>query len=148
MATTVPVVTGYSPFYSVFSSNLSGGEASYNAVTSRVGRASHEYNIALQMSRPGFRNVRRTIRSLLGAVAGGADAESYARVAAQTPFAPETAGGLRTIETFASQTGVTVAADVTYINAQIVDRLFNLSPTLANYPADASGNGGGGKGGR
>lgn len=147
MATTAPTVTGYSPFWSNVNTIPNGSEADYNSVT-RSGRASHEYNIALAMSRPGFRGVRRTIRALLGASAGAADTETYSRVTAQTPFAPETLSGLRPIETATVQSGVTTAADVTYINAQIVDRLFNLSPALASYPADASGNGGGGKGGR
>lgn len=143
MAFGAPTVTGYSPFYTADIGIASAGnEASYNAMA-RSGRSSTEYQLARIMAKPGFRGMRRVMKVLTGAVAGSAASETYSRVAAQTPFAPETAGGLRTIETATANSGNTTSAQETYIETYILDMRYNQNPS--SYPTDASGNGGGGK---
>jgi hypothetical protein len=139
-----PTATGYSAFYSTaFARPGNGAAADYNAVP-RYGRSSNERVAAFALGRGGFRGMRRAMRVLNGASAGSATSETYGRIAAQTPFAPETAGGARTVETVTvSPTGNTTTAQRDYINDKILDMLYDQEP--GTYPTDASGNGGGGK---
>lgn len=131
MSTVLPVVISTSPFWN-------------NNYQQMVGRSSCEYQVSRNMASPGFRTVRRVLRALVGTAAGGSKVETVAQIAPATPFQDATSGGVRPVNTVTLQAGVTTASDVTYINA-MVDRVFTMQPTIANYPVDLSGNGGGDK---
>ena len=107
------------------------------------------------MRRRGFRGYRRLLRTLVGAAAGNSAAENTTRMKAAIAADVTTTGqggGLITMETVslvpssaggsAPATRNTTATDVTYFTA-LIDRLSALAP--ASYPADLSGNAGGGK---
>lgn len=110
-----------------------------------------EKKLSQLMRKPQFRLMRRLLRVLDGNAvgAGGNAVENRTRVQAQVVLGNISQGGLITIETVAGL-GATVAgrvtatADQTQLNGMI-DRLSSLAP--ASYPADAGGNGGGGKNG-
>ncbi len=141
MSTAIPTVTGYSPFW-----NERFGAGSGTGYTMLTARNSLDYHTAMHLSRNGNRTVRRTMRSLLGATTGSSKAETVAQIRAGTPFDNNSLAGARPVDTVTLQSGNTTAADLTYMQ-NLVDRLFIMNPTLANYPVDASGNGGGGKAG-
>lgn len=79
----------------------------------------------------------RVMYTLLGAAVGGTATKTVARVQAVVGGA----GGAMPIETINLVNRVTTAADLTAVQA-----LFNRTTFPATYVADASGNGGGGKG--
>lgn len=140
-----PTVSGYSAFFDpTLARPGNGAEVNYNAIT-RYGRASSEMSISALLAKGGFRGVRRVMRSLMGAAPGAAAAESYTRVGTAdhadiTGIGP---GGLRSMETYVANSGVSTVAQETYIENLIVDARFNQNPS--SYPADLSGAGGGGK---
>lgn len=143
MAFGAPTVTGYAGgFDPTFAIASAGAEVNYNAVP-RYGRGNTEMTLARLFASAGFRGVRRAMRVLNGAAPGSAATETFSRVAAQVPFNPQTAGGLRTLETVTANSGNTTAAQRDYINNVILDARFGSNP--ANYPVDLSGSGGGGK---
>ena len=76
---------------------------------------------------------------------GAAAAESYTRVGTvqQESITGIGPGGLRTMETYVANSGVSTVAQETYIENLIVDARYNQNPS--SYPADLSGAGGGGK---
>ena len=89
----------------------------------------------------GSRRDKELLLTLIGASAGSTAAASYTRAQAPVGLTDGAAlGGLRTIETVSVLNRATTSDDVTRLKAN-VDRKF--APT--SYPADASGNGGGGK---
>ena len=136
MSFVIPTVTGFSSFY---------GEAA-NAYQPLYARSTGERAIGVVLARQSNRAMRASIRALTGVAPGSSEASSYARASAPAGLTDaQGLGGLRTIETFVVQTGNTTASDVTYINAQINDAVFNQAP--ASYPVDAAGVGGGGKAG-
>ncbi|CAB4163591.1 hypothetical protein UFOVP810_34 [uncultured Caudovirales phage] len=136
MSFVVPAVTGYSSFY---------GEG-INDYQPLYARSTGERAIGVVLARQSNRAMRASIRALTGVAPGSSEATSYARISAPAGLTDaQGLGGLRTIETFVVQTGNTAASDVTYINAQINDAVFNQAP--ASYPVDAAGVGGGGKAG-
>lgn len=140
-----PPVMGasYSPFYlSTVGVGTAGNEADYNTMT-RYARTNNERMASMALGRGGFRGMRRAMRVLNGAAAGSAASETHTRVAVQTPFQPETAGGLRTMETVTDNSGNTTAAQQTYIQNKIIDMMFGLTPPIpSGYATDLSGNGG------
>jgi hypothetical protein len=141
-----PTVTGYSLFYSSTAGIVgSGNDVSYNAMPC-FGRSSTERAVSAALVRKGFRAMRRSILSLVGAAPGGSAAESYRRIQAQTPFNSLTYGGARTVETQTLATGVTTSAMETYVENIILRN--GLYTTVINYPVDLGGNGGGSKVGR
>ena len=134
MSFTVPTVTGWSNFY---------GETA-NAYQPLYARSTLERRLGVELARQSNRAARATIRALTGVAPGSSKANTQARVSAPNGLTdPQMLGGLRTIDTFTVQSGNTAASDVTYINALINDSVYNQAPS--SYPADASGNGGGGK---
>jgi hypothetical protein len=135
MATTLPTVTGWSPLYG----------NTPNAYQQLFGRSSNDYHAAMALGRAGQRGVRRVMRVLTGAAPGSNATETYARVQAATPFNTLTGGGARVVETVTEVNRNTTAGDVTYVNANIIDRIYAMTPPIANFPPDLSGNGGGGK---
>ena len=141
MATVLPTVTGYSGFW-----NERFGAGSGTGYAMLAGRNSIDNLTAQQLSKPGNRSVRRVMRALLGATTGGSKVETVSQIRPGTPFAGETFGGARAVDTVTLQSGNTTAADLTYMQ-NLVDRHFILNPAIASYPADASGNGGGNKAG-
>lgn len=132
MATTLPPVTGWSPLF---------GDTP-NAYQLRFGRHSNDYHAARALGAPGMRGIRRLMRVLNGAAPGSTATETYARIAPATPFNTATGGGARAVETITEVNRATTAGDVTYINANILDRIYNMQPAIASYPPDLSGNGG------
>lgn len=141
MTIAVPTVTGYSAFWQVVS-NINGEVGVPYAI--RFSRSSHERRASLALSRSGFRAVRELMETLNGAAAGGTATDTYAQAGTnqQGPTAVGP-GGARTIDTITTVNRATVAADVTALNARVVQGLFLQAPT--SYPVDVSGNGGGGK---
>jgi len=135
MATTIPAATGWSQLY---------GDIP-NSYQLLFGRNSNDYMAAMALGRAGQRGVRRIMRVLNGATAGGAAVETYARVQAAIPLTANNGGGVRVVETVTVENRNTTAADVTYVNTQMIDRIYNMTPPIASYPVDLSGNGGGGK---
>lgn len=85
--------------------------------------------------------LKAVLRSLATNGSGSAASATYVRRVAATGMSPQ--GGLIQIETVTASTGNTAAADVTEVQQRIFDEGFALAPS--SYPADASGNGGGGK---
>lgn len=140
-----PVMTtlgSYSTFYTNGNGiGTAGTEADYNSMT-RYGRTNNERMASMALGRGGFRGMRRAMRVLNGAAAGSAASETHTRVAVQTPFQPETAGGLRSMETVTDITGNTTSAQQAYIQSKILDMMFGQTPVIpTGYPADLSGNG-------
>lgn len=134
MSFVVPTVTGFSSFY---------GEGA-NDYQPMYARSTGERAIGVILARQSNRAMRASIRALTGVVSGSSEATSYTRATAPAGLTDaQGLGGLRAVEVFAVQTGNTSAADVTYINAQINDAVFNQAPS--SYPVDTSGNGGGSK---
>lgn len=147
MSFTPPAATGYSGFFDpAFARPGTGAEADYNAMP-RYGRGPIERAIARNLAKAGFRGMRRVMRVLNGAAAGSAANETYTRVGTADQAGPTSAGpgGLRTMEVFTANSGNTTNAQRDYINNQMIDPLFNMSPS--SYPVDLSGNGGGGRAG-
>ena len=132
MATTLPTVTGWSSFYG----------NTPNAYQPLFGRSSNDYMAAQALGRAGMRGVRRIMRVLNGAAPGSTATETVARIAAATPFNTLSSGGVRAVETVTDVNRATTAADVTYVNTNIIDRIYNMTPPIASYPPDLSGNGG------
>lgn len=132
MATTLPTVTGWSPLYG----------NTPNAYQPLFGRSSNDYIAAQALGRAGMRGVRRIARVLNGAAPGSTATETVARIAPATPFNTLSGGGVRTVDTVTEVNRATTSADVTYINANILDRVYNMQPAIASYPPDLSGNGG------
>lgn len=140
MSITVPTVTGYSTFWQMQS------QPTYAMLSAR---SYEESAIARVLSRGGFRGVRAVMRRMNGTAVGSTATDTYARVSAPQGLTDAQAlGGSRTIDTVTSVSRATVAADLTYENAQFYDKLFNMAPAISSYPVDGSGNGGGGKAGR
>ncbi len=138
-------VGGYSAFFDpALARPGNGAEISYNAMP-RFGRSSGEVSIARLLAKGGFRATRRVMRALNGAAPGGAASETYARVSTADQTGPTSIGpgGVRAIETATLNSGVTTAAQETYIDNLVIDPIYNQAPT--SYPVDLSGNGGGGK---
>jgi hypothetical protein len=139
MSFAVPTVTGYSALFAPTSGRAgNGAEADYNAVT-RYARSSVDREIARAMSRPGFRAMRRVIRTLNGAAPGTTATDTYARVLGSNAFDPP--AGLRPIETVTTVNAATTAAQQTVIQNRLIDQLFVASPS--SYPVDLGGGGGG-----
>lgn len=132
MATTLPTVTGWSPLF---------GDTP-NAYQLLFARSSNDYHAARALGVSGMRGIRRVMRVLNGAAPGSTATETYSRVAAATPFNTLSGGGARTVETVTEVNRATTAADVTYVNTNIIDRIYNMTPPIASYPPDLSGNGG------
>lgn len=145
MSFTPPNTAGYSGFFDpTFARPGNGAEADYNTMP-RYGRAGTERHLARLLAKPGFRGMRRVMRVLNGASAGSAAGETFTRVGTADQTGPTSIGpgGLRAMETATANSGNTTTAQRDYINNQIIDPLFNMSPS--SYPVDAAGNGGGGR---
>lgn len=115
---------------------------SYSSIAKR-GQSLQLINNLLNRSH-GSRRLKATLLALTGAAVGGASkAYSNSRVQAQQQAGRSSLGGLRTVETATYQTGVSVAADLTTIDAQVAAK-----HKPSSYPANRAGSGGGGKAGR
>lgn len=106
---------------------------SYTSIAKR-GPQLQYLNSALNRSH-GSRRLRATLLALTGAAVGGASkAYSNSRVQAGDRRGKLSYGGKMTVETVTYQTGVSVAADLTTIDAQIAAK-----HKPATYPANKSG---------
>lgn len=143
MSLPAPTVTGWSSFWRTSAPLGQGGDyAMYG------NRTAIERQIDHFLGQPGFKQYRRVMRALLGASVGGTATETVARVSAPAGLTQNNQlGGARAIDTITIINRATTAADLTAMQA-ITDRTYNMAPTIANYPTDPSGNGGGGKVGR
>lgn len=83
------------------------------------------------------RVINELFDTVLGAAAGGTAAATYPRVQHPTD---EEFGGARTVETVTAINRASTAADITALKL-----IFSDKSKPATYPADLSGNGGGGK---
>ena len=136
--------TGYSP-------TLGPAGANNPATTGTLidGSSSIEKKISQLMRKPQYRAQRRLLRVLNGnnVGSGGNAVENRTRVQARVNLTDNVQGGAIPIETVpllgATVAGrVTATADQTQLNTMIDEIVYPSS-----YPADASGNGGGGKNG-
>lgn len=133
-----PTVTGWSTFWQQIAPVGQGA-----AYALHGNRSSQERRIAIHLAKPGYRGMRRVIRTLLGAAVGAAATETHSRIVAPAGLTQAASfGGARQIESVTDVNRVTTAADLTYVQG-VVDRVYNANPT--SYPTDLSGNGGGGK---
>jgi hypothetical protein len=128
-----PTVTGYAPSW--------GGS---NAYAPMFNRSSIERRASQVLAQRGARTLRAAMRALNGAAPGATAIDSYRQVAAQTPFAGGNSGLVPT-ELVTTINRATTAADRDYINAQVIDQIFFMSPLIGSYASDISGNAGGGK---
>lgn len=139
MAFSPPNVTGYAGgFDATMQRAGNGAEANYNSLP-RYGRSSAERRLGYVLAKSGLRGLRQVMRTLNGAAPGNAAVAAYSRVTA--PLNSDDLGGVRVMETYTLNTGNTTAAQRTYIEARIMDDVFNAAPSTP----DISGNGGGGK---
>lgn len=110
-------------------------------LTNKTGNAHTALSMITRSRTYGRASFRAILKSLVdGAVTDNA-AATHKRVAAERDLEANVLGGARTIETFTAIDRATTAADETAMLAALE---LSSKPT---YPADASGNGGGGKGG-
>lgn len=144
MALVAPTMgaTQYSSFWNL----LPGGLSAPN-YSPRYFRSNNERVAAQKIAGShGFRKWRGVMRALNGVAAGGSTADTPKRTTAVVAYNdPQHEGGLRTMQTV-TNTLVTTAGMQTAINNLFYDNLFTKHPST--YPADLSGNGGGGKAGR
>lgn len=143
MSLPIPTVTGYSTFWE---REAPVGQASAYAML--YARSSPENRAAQLLGRPGLRAVRELFRTLAGAATGNAASDTYVRAVAPNGITEAgSLGGARVIETVTTVNRNTTAADLTAMS-DILDRYIGMDPAIASYPADLSGNGGGGQLGR
>lgn len=107
------------------------------------GRSDLMPQIARRLKGIGGLRLKAVLKSLANNGSGSSAASSVVRRAAVQGIGQ---GGLVQMETLTTSTGSTTAGDVTEVNSSIFDETFGLPPS--SYPADRSGNGGGGKLGR
>jgi hypothetical protein len=113
--------------------------ATFNSTSKRM--------LSKLMRHKGTRPLARIMIALTGAAAGGSASETRTRVDAVAANGnPLSNGGLIPIETQSLINRATTAADESLIES-LLDGSFGPS-LVAGYPADAAGNGGGGKVGR
>lgn len=137
--------TGYAPFSTAnpldtsvygFLPNANGGQ-----------RISIELRVRKLMRKPQMRALARVMHVLTGAVAGSLAQETKPQVASQDTSPTKVTsvtdlGGVRAVNTVNLINRNSVASDTTYIQGLLTQR---NGQAIASYPADASGNGGGGK---
>lgn len=105
-------------------------------------RNNTERALSLVLGKPANRGLRKVVRALNGVAPGASVTDTYSRIAAPAAFTPFALGGARTIETVTGPyNGVTTAAQVTYLNANVIDPV----ASAITYVTDLGGNGGGGK---
>lgn len=104
-------------------------------------RPSSRRNVARLFRKRGMRMLRELIVELTGTAAGAAALQQNTRV--KHPTDSDDLGGSRAVETVDLINRVTTAADATDIDTKLVVSATAIAP--ASYPADVSGNGGGGK---
>lgn len=106
-------------------------------------RSKLERDIALAFEKPGAQALSAIAIALNGAAAGGTAARTRTRVLGIRTTSGYDLGGRREIETVTDINRATTAADEAGLDA-----IYNGVFALTSYPADLSGNGGGGKVGR
>lgn len=135
---TVPF-TGWTPI-------LGTGDAATPSTSGAVqnnGLTDNDGHIARLFFPNGQKATKTLLYALLGAAVGGSAVASYKRVlGVQALNDPSQLGGLVTIETASLINRSTNSTDLTNMQA-----LFTRTPAPPSYPADVSGNGGGGKAG-
>jgi hypothetical protein len=115
---------------------------SYSSIAKR-GQGLQLVNNLLNRSH-GSRRLRATLLALTGAAVGGASkAYSNSRIQAVQNVGKMKLGGQQTVETVTYQTGVSVAADLTTIDAQIAAK-----HKPSSYPTNRAGYAGGGRVGK
>lgn len=123
-----------------YTNTLGTGPANQDAVAGQVyynGLSQGDARISRMLRNGGTTlTLRRVLTTLLGAAAGGTATQTKKQVQHVTG----SPGGPVPVETVNLINRVTTAADVTAFNALLFR---NVYP--ASYPADVSGNGGGGK---
>lgn len=102
-------------------------EQGINTLTQINGRAPARRRIAQLFNTRGLMALREVAETLNGAAAGGAALKTVARIAASSEL-----GGKRTIENETLVNRVTVAGDVTEINADILSLTSYDSTPVAN----------------
>lgn len=113
-----------------------------NTMPTQYNRTNLERQIGMALAKRSNRGLAKVWRALTGAAPGAAVTDTVTRIQHPAAFSITNLGGVRTVETVATQyNGNTTAAQETYIETQIID------PVIANqtYPVDLGGNGGGGK---
>jgi hypothetical protein len=139
MATYGLNVPGGVPFTG-YTNTLGSGDANQSATSGLIyfnGITQGDERIA-KMLRNGAKSLvlRRLLQSLVGAAVGS----PAIQMKKQIQWEQGSPGGVIPIENVTLIGRITISSDVTAIQA-----LLSRSPTPASYPADVSGNGGGGK---
>ena len=110
------------------------GNPTYTPIQNRVPRRN---GIKRLMNRSQYRAISELFDTLIGAASGEAASKTHTRVAAVTPTAGPSGGGLRTIETVTDISRNSTAADITLLKEMTVN-----VRTRPAYVKDLSGNGG------
>ena len=128
--------SGWSPTLGTGDANVGSGSgaAQFNGWTQQ------DYQIAYNIARGSNRAFLALLKAVTGAAAGGTATVTYKRVQAIQPSPVNWGGGAIPIETVTPVNRTTTAADITAFTA-----LWNRIVNPTTYPADLSGNGGGGK---
>lgn len=134
-----------------------GGTGEYELSS---GRSPNRYHLARILKKRGMREYSEVLKTLTGAASGSGASVTNSQVQAVANTAANVQGGVRTIESkelvglilasdkddaSANTTRNTTAADVTSLVADMHDGSY-AARSPSTYVADASGNGGGGKG--
>lgn len=126
--------------YSGLWNNEYGEDHALLASTVKIGNAQTALGKLFANRLYGRAAVRELLHTLIGATAGGTAAMTHKRVRAERDLEANVLGGARTIETYTSINRATTAGDVTALKNAV-----ELPSRVTSYPADAAGNGGGGK---
>ena len=126
------------PFSGLFDNEFSDGPH-----TLQFNRSSVRRNISRLFRKVGVAKLRELMLELTGTAAGASALATRTRIVA--PADSDDIGGVRLTEVIDKVNRVTAAADETDIDTKVLVSLSAIAP--ASYPVDASGNGGGGKGG-
>lgn len=150
MSVSVPVVTGYSPFWQQTGDMIAYAPFDNRAApTGKLGwRSKLEWQIAKLADKQQFREINALFDALIGAAAGGTASKTYARVAvpvATNMATPQTTGvgdlgGNIAIETVTVINRATTAADIAYLKSMFNNDMLMRSLLLQS---DLSGNGAG-----
>lgn len=141
MSLNVPVVTGYSGFWS---NTLSPTQPQGGTYTSSIekSRAKGAYHIARLMNKGGMRDARAALAVLIGAVAGTTANSTFTqRAAPLTPSDFGDFGGVIPMQTYATINRATTAADVTELKKWFAQGLLESGITYPTVLGNSLTNG-------
>jgi len=139
----LPTGLSYTGYNGALTQLSGGGNGLSGSVIS--GRSNAMPQIARKLKGIGSLRLRVILRALAGGGSGQAISNgAYTRRVATNDSAAQGGAVLMESVTLGGASGNTAAGDITEVNSYIFNEAFALATT--SYPADKSGNGGGGKG--